>query len=350
VARRGAANVRDGGRASAAWRAAGDAARVGRERPSDPRGRPSPRREVEPEVVLPANLVEETPERNVLRADEGLEGEDLGWADDEPWKPEEWIDEGLVRDEAEDAVQRGRRSEPRRPAKRWSPMAGTEDEEVAEAERREARADAQAADALESELRNAVGATKAARFEQRMRDAGAAFKRGRYDEARRILRPMVDQAPRVAALRELYGLTLYRLERWRAAANELEVFRTLTGGVEQHPVLADCYRALGRHADVEQLWEELAAASPSSALVAEGRIVAAGDLADQSRIDEAIKLLEPGVRPARRAKDHHLRVAYALADLYERAGDLPRARELFERVAASDPDFVDVVARLRALG
>jgi tetratricopeptide (TPR) repeat protein len=360
VARRGAANVRDGGRASAAWRAAGDAARSTREGRGDASGRPIPRPtprreaevEVEVEVVLPADLVDETPERQILRAEEGLDGEDLGWSDDEePWKPEEWIDEGLVRDEAEGAVERGRSSGPRRPERprRWSPMAGTEDEEVEQVLRAEDREGRHGDRTLENELRNAVGATKAARFEQRMRDAGAAFKRGRYEEARRILRPMVDQAPRVAGLRELYGLTLYRLERWRAAANELEVFRTLTGGVEQHPVLADCYRALGRHGDVEQLWEELAAASPSSALVAEGRIVAAGDLADQGRIDEAIKLLEPGLRPARRAKDHHLRVAYALADLYERAGDLPRARELFQRVATSDPDFVDVQARLRAL-
>jgi hypothetical protein len=42
-------------------------------------------------------------------------------------------------------------------------------------------------------------------------------------------------------------------------------------------------------------------------------------------------------------------MAYALADLYERAGDVPRARELFARIGASDADFVDVEARLRAL-
>ena len=46
---------------------------------------------------------------------------------------------------------------------------------------------------------------------------------------------------------------------------------------------------------------------------------------------------------------HHLRMSYALADLYERAGDLPKARDLFGRVAATDPDFVDIQARLRAL-
>ena len=42
-------------------------------------------------------------------------------------------------------------------------------------------------------------------------------------------------------------------------------------------------------------------------------------------------------------------MAYALADLYERAGDLPRARDLFRRVADSEPDFVDVQARIHAL-
>ena len=84
-------------------------------------------------------------------------------------------------------------------------------------------------------------------------------------------------------------------------------------------------------------------------LVAEGRIVAAGALADQGRLPEAIALLQAGIHPTKRARPHHLRMTYALADLYERAGDAPRARELFRRVAASDDEFVDVQARLRAL-
>jgi tetratricopeptide (TPR) repeat protein len=130
---------------------------------------------------------------------------------------------------------------------------------------------------------------------------------------------------------------------------ELEAYRTLTGSVDQHPVLADTFRALGRYTDVEELWDELRAASPSAELVAEGRIVAAGALADQGKLDEAIGLLNAGVKPTKRARSHHLRMAYALADLYERAGDLPRARDLFRRVADSEPDFVDVQARIHAL-
>jgi hypothetical protein len=47
---------------------------------------------------------------------------------------------------------------------------------------------------------------------------------------------------------------------------------------------------------------------------------------------------------------HHIRLTYALADLVERAGDIPRARQLFRRVADADPDFADVSNRLRTLG
>jgi hypothetical protein len=39
-----------------------------------------------------------------------------------------------------------------------------------------------------------------------------------------------------------------------------------------------------------------------------------------------------------------------LGDLYERAGDLPRARDLFARVASFDDDPLDAAERLAALG
>ena len=44
-----------------------------------------------------------------------------------------------------------------------------------------------------------------------------------------------------------------------------------TGSTEQHQVLADCYRAQKNFAEVEILWDELRKASPSAALVTEGR-------------------------------------------------------------------------------
>ena len=76
----------------------------------------------------------------------------------------------------------------------------------------------------------------------------------------------------------------------------------------------------------------------------------AGSLADRGELPKAIALLAKGVKVPSRPQDHHLRRMYALADLYERAGDLSRARSLFRDVATIDPDFVDVVDRVRALG
>jgi tetratricopeptide (TPR) repeat protein len=183
-----------------------------------------------------------------------------------------------------------------------------------------------------------------------MRESARAFEADRLDEALPGLRTLASEAPAYAPVRELHGLTLYHLGRWADALRELEAFATLTGSTEQHPVMADCYRALRRWDDVERLWVELRAASPSAELVTEGRIVAAGALADQRRLPEAIELLARGFDLPRRPKDFHLRRAYALADLYERAGDLARARDLFRRIAAADPDFFDATDRVRALG
>ena len=186
-------------------------------------------------------------------------------------------------------------------------------------------------------------------IESGLKSAGEDFRQERFEDARRTLRPLAERSPGVPAVRELYGLTLYRLGRWKLAARELEAFRSLTGSVDQHPVLADCYRALRRYDRVQELWRELRATTPAAALVTEGRIVVAGALADQGQLGDAIAFLSRSVRPVRRAKEHQLRATYALGDLYERAGDLPRARELFQRVAERDPTFVDVDIRLRAL-
>ena len=197
------------------------------------------------------------------------------------WEPEEWIDEGELRDEAADAVGRGRQ---RRGPCPPGPSV------------RRGRVD----DVGDDDLQGAVAPNRVARFESRLKEASDAFRRERYDDARRILRPLAEQAPGASSVRELYGLTLYRLGRWAQASAELEAFRTQTGSTEQHPVLADCARALGHYDEVEELWEELRAASPSAELVAEGRIVAAGALADQGRLDEAIALLDAGTRPTKK--------------------------------------------------
>jgi tetratricopeptide (TPR) repeat protein len=191
---------------------------------------------------------------------------------------------------------------------------------------------------------------KAKDNEQRLKDAAKAFRGDRFEDARRILSNLAELAPSVPAVRELYGLTLYRLRRWKLAAAELEAFAELTHSTEQHPVLADCYRALKQPKRVAELWDELREASPSAELVTEGRIVMAGAMADRGDVNGAIKLLgQSGWKLPRQPREHHLRRAYALADLFERAGEVGKARDLFTRIQRADPRFGDVGRRLKAL-
>lgn len=199
-----------------------------------------------------------------------------------------------------------------------------------------------------AELRRAAG-ERGDREYRRLREAAAAFEAGRYRDARRLLGPLAGQFPAAASVRELHGLTLYRMGEYEKAVKELETFAAMAGTTEQHPVLMDCYRAQARWPDVERLWDELRDVSPAGDLVTEGRIVMAGALADQGRLGDGLRLLRRGPVEPKRPKPHHLRLWYALADLEERAGNLTAARTLFERIRRHDATFADVPERLGAL-
>lgn len=246
-----------------------------------------------------------------------------------------------VAKEASGAVRRGRRA----PA---GPPPDLEPKERRGRAARKAGAGTGGA-AARDELVSVLGSSRGTRANERLRDAAHAFERERFEESRGLLRPIAEQAPQAASVRELLGLTYYRLGRWSEAVRELEAFRQLTGSTEQHPVLADAYRALKRRREVEELWDELRDSSPAADLITEGRIVMAGTLADQGNLRDAIALLERSQRSVRRAEVHHLRQGYALADLYERAGDVARARELFRWVLTHEPDFADAAERAGSL-
>lgn len=199
------------------------------------------------------------------------------------------------------------------------------------------------------ELRGEAGPARADQLEAMLAGASRAYERDRYDEALSLVRAVLREAPGSTAARELLGLTLYRLGRWKQAASELRRLHEATGSVDQYPVIADCERALGRTERVGELWEELRTSDASQEVVAEGRIVMAGVLADSGRLEEAIALLGPAASKARGGGLYKLRQVYALADLYERAGDLPRARQLFGQLATEAPDLFDAPQRLRAI-
>ena len=183
-----------------------------------------------------------------------------------------------------------------------------------------------------------------------LQEATEAYAAGRERDALRIVRPLLESYPSAMSVRELAGLCYYRIGNFKTALRELEAFVELGGSTEQHPVMMDCYRALRLWNDVDECWRELAEASPSAELVTEGRIVLAGSLADRGQRDEAITLLEKrSAKAPRRVQLYHARLWYSLGDLHERAGNIPRARGLFQQVAKFDAQFADVAERLSNL-
>lgn len=241
-----------------------------------------------------------------------------------PRTSEAWIDDGVVNDGKDKAKDR------------------------APGVRRRSSRDRLPPDVAEELARNAPPAS-AQRDVARLEEAMRAYRRERYADARRMLEPLARRAPEVAAVRELHGLSLYRLGRWNKAVAELEAAERLAGSVDHHPVLADCHRALGHDAEVRRLWEELRQGPAPAAVVAEGRIVTAAALADAGDVAGAISLLQQGPVSVRKPREHHLRLWYALATLYERAGDIARARQFLRKVLESDPEFPEAADHYRSL-
>jgi tetratricopeptide (TPR) repeat protein len=240
---------------------------------------------------------------------------------------EEWIDEGSVRDLAQAASTRAAATpqpSPRRPPRAIDPE-------------------------VSAELSDAAGAQRGGRLAERLAQASEALDRERFDEARRIASSVAKEAPTVAAVHEVLGLADYRLGRYRQAAAALTRADELRPNVALLPVLADCQRALGRWREVDRLWLRIREASPAHEVLAEGRIVAAGALADQGDLRGALAVMN-AAKPSKRVRQHTLREWYVLGDLYDRVGDPISARRSFLAVAEHDPDFADVRQRLATLG
>ena len=222
-------------------------------------------------------------------------------------------------------------------------------------ERDERRASAAAMAHVEATVAGSIIAIVGERASKRLIEKLAlaldAFERGRYQDAKKIIIPISRDCPGVELIHEIAGLSMYRMGQWRDAADHLEQARALTSGSTlNHPVLADCYRALMRYDKVDELWKELKDASPDPTIVAEGRIVAASALADQGDIQAAVRLMQQSKQDPAKVREHHLREWYVLADLYDRSGEVIQARTIFQRIAKNDADFTDVRDRLETLG
>ena len=182
--------------------------------------------------------------------------------------------------------------------------------------------------------------------------AAEAYDRKRYEEALRLGRIVADAVPGVGSVRELTGLAAYRAERWAMAKIHLRAHFALTADPEHLPLVMDCERAKGHYRAVEKTFAELEESEPVAEVLTEGRIVMGASLADQGKFTEAIDLLirAGGTKQLRNPSYRHVRLWYALADVFDRAGDVGAARELFAHVVLAEPEAYDAAARLAELG
>jgi hypothetical protein len=182
--------------------------------------------------------------------------------------------------------------------------------------------------------------------------ASQALEEERPDVALEVLVWVRHQAPRLALVREAYGVALYQAERWADALAELQGYRRLSGRADQNHLIADCLRALGR--GIEQVADaaEPLVTDPQAPedRRAEAAIVWAAALADAGDLGAGRAVLRRFLeRPRSGDAEHDLRVRYVAADLAERAGDRDETRRQLELIAAVADGFLDVPERLEAL-
>jgi hypothetical protein len=153
----------------------------------------------------------------------------------------------------------------------------------------------------------------------------AAIDEGLAEQAVEALAWAKHAAPRIASIREAFGVALYLAERFGDALTELQAYRRMTGRNDQNHLIADCLRALDRGLDrvaaVARDLVEDETAPPERR--AEATLVWAGATADAGELRTARVLVRRALERADidDAAEHVLRLRLFAAELAGRDGD-----------------------------
>lgn len=128
------------------------------------------------------------------------------------------------------------------------------------------------------------------------------------------------KAGRVAAVREVAGLSAYRAGEWSEALAELRAARRLGGDTGRLAVLADCERALGRPERALVIARSAEARQLGTDESVELRIVAAGARRDLGQFDAAVIALQGPDLEGTGEESWRARLRYAYADNLLAAG------------------------------
>lgn len=169
-------------------------------------------------------------------------------------------------------------------------------------------------------------------------EAAADFADEQFGSAHRKLLKAKNMSSRASAIRELLGLTAYRLGNWEEAVRELRAFRRFTGDTTHMPVEMDALRGLGRHRDVEKTWELFMELGGHPATDSEARVVYGSHLLDQDRPKDAWAVTRPK-RVTKDGRPHELRRWFVAGRAALALGDTDTASTLLEAVRHGDPDM-----------
>lgn len=166
-----------------------------------------------------------------------------------------------------------------------------------------------------------------------------AFADERFGKAAGSLGRAKELAPRSATIRELLGLSLYQLERWKEALGEMRTYRRLTGSTDHMAVELDCQRALGDTHGADKTWERFNELGGGSAEAAdELRVVYASSLLERGEKTRAWLVVKPDRLIASPSQSMLRRWAVA-ARVAEANGDRDTARKLVTAIRDADPDL-----------
>ncbi len=183
----------------------------------------------------------------------------------------------------------------------------------------------------------------------------AASEEDDHVTARRYLAWAKHLAPRSPAVREAYGISLYREGDLQGALAELQAYRRLSGGTDQNHLIADCIRSQGR--DLER------AVAVGMELVddergdierrVEAAIVVAAVQLEAGRAARARPLVQrflvgPEARPV--PDESTVRLLWVAADIAVAEGRRADASRALERLKTMDPDYPDVDDRIAEVG
>ena len=171
-----------------------------------------------------------------------------------------------------------------------------------------------------------------------LQDAAYGFAAGKYRQIAPKLEEAKKLSSRAATIRELLGLTYYRLERWEDALRETRAFRRLAGETTHMAIELDCLRALGRRDDVEKTWALLRELGSEGQAKSEAKVVYASFLLEQGEPGRAWRVVQPG-RLHAEAPEHVVREWYVTARAAAASGDAEAALKLAKAIEKRDVAF-----------